>query len=211
MIEPEKIDTFLPEYSYPYKLDPAKPVTMGAFAVPAAYTEVKKAQDEDLRASKKVILDTWDQFYAMTGRKYLPVESYKTENVDTLLLTMGSYSETAMTAIDNLQEAGVKAGLIRLRLWRPFPFEELKKAIGKVKNLIILDRALSFGGPTGPVCSEVKSALYQEANKPRIISVVGGLGGRDITVKTFENIVKQAMSNSVIQKSDEYQMIEVRE
>jgi pyruvate ferredoxin oxidoreductase alpha subunit len=211
MLEQEKIDNFLPVYQYPYTLDPAKPVTMGAFATPSTYTEAKKAQDDDLRASKKTIVNTWDQFYAMTGRKYLPVENYKTENTDTVLVTMGSYSETAMTAIDNLQEAGLKVGLVRIRLWRPFHFEEIKSSLGKAKTVIVLDRALSFGGPTGPVCSEIKSAFYQDPNAPKIISYVGGLGGRDISVETFENLIRQTISSRLPSKSNEIQMIEVRE
>lgn len=211
MLEQEKIDNFLPVYQYPYTLDPAKPVTMGAFATPSTYTEAKKAQDDDLRASKKTIVNTWDQFYAMTGRKYLPIENYKTENTDTVLVTMGSYSETAMTAIDNLQEAGLKVGLVRIRLWRPFPFEEIKSSLGKAKTVIVLDRALSFGGPTGPVCSEIKAAFYQDLNAPKIISYVGGLGGRDISVETFENLIRQTLSSRLPPKSNEIQMIEVRE
>jgi pyruvate ferredoxin oxidoreductase alpha subunit len=209
-VEQEKIDQFLPKYEYPYRLDPEKPVTMGDFATSATYTEVKKGQDEDLRNSKKVIAETWKQWGALTGRNYLPVESYKTNNAETLLITMGSYSETAMTAVDSLQAAGVNTGLVRIRLWRPFPFDEFKAAIKGAKRLIILDRALSFGGPTGPVCSEIKSALYDELNKPQIISLVGGLGGRDISVETFENLVKEQIKAKP-QQVDEVRMIEVRE
>ena len=100
---------------------------------------------------------------------------------------MGSFSETAMTAIDKLRDEGQKIGLIRLRLWRPFPFEELRQAVKDAETLIVLDRALSTGGPGGPVCSEIRSALYDTTPRPKIVSFVGGLGGRDITAGRFRD------------------------
>jgi len=127
-----------------------------------------------------------------------------------MLLTMGSYSETAMIAIDKLRENGEKVGLVRLRLWRPFPFDELRQIAGKANSLIVLDRAISFGGPTGPVCSEVQAALYPLQVKPKIISFVGGLGGRDISASTFESIIKSGIEKCEQGRLDEIEMIEVR-
>ena len=83
------------------------------------------------------------------------------------MLTMGSMGETAQMAIDELRAKGVKAGLVKLRLWRPFPFAEIKAAVKNAKKLIVTDRAVSFGGPGGPVFSEIKSALYAEAHASR--------------------------------------------
>ncbi|GAG27548.1 unnamed protein product, partial [marine sediment metagenome] len=179
LLEQEEVDRFLPKYHHPYALNPDKPLTMGGFGPPFIYTEAKKAQDVALRASKKAILQVWQKFGELTGRHYSPVEGYKAEGADVLLLTMGSFSETAMMAVDEMQEKGQKVGLIRLRLWRPFPFDELRQAVSRAQLLIVLDRALSFGGPTGPVCSEIQAALYPLKTKPEVISFVGGIGGRD--------------------------------
>lgn len=207
----EEVDKFLPPYKYPYALNPDKPVSIGAFGMPNIYTEAKKSQDMALRASKNVILKTWQEFGKLSGRNYLPVETYKVEDAEVLLLTMGSFSETAMIAIDALRERGEKVGLIRLRLWRPFPLEEFQKAVAKAKLIIVLDRALSFGRPTGPVCSEVQAALYPLKTKPEIVSFVGGLGGRDISAATFENIIRNGMEKAKSGRFDELEMIEVRQ
>jgi pyruvate ferredoxin oxidoreductase alpha subunit len=211
LLEQEKVNKFLPRYSHPYALNPDKPLTVGAFGPPNVYTEAKKAQDTALRASKKVILDVWQEFNKLTGRNYSPVEYYKADDADILLLTMGSYSETAMIAIDNIREKGEKVGLVRLRLWRPFPFDEFRQAVAQAKTLIVLDRALSLGGPSGPVCSEIQSTLYPLATKPKVISFIGGLGGRDMSASTFENMIRLGIKKSEQGRLDEFEMIEVRE
>ena len=116
-----------------------------------------------------------------------------------------------MMAVDSLREQGEKVGLVRLRLWRPFPFDELRNAVSSAKTLIVLDRALSFGGPYGPVCSEVKAALYPLQNKPAVISFIAGLGGRDITANTFEDMIRNGVEKAGTGRLDELEMIEVRQ
>ncbi|MBI2287582.1 MAG: pyruvate ferredoxin oxidoreductase [Chloroflexi bacterium] len=217
MIEPmflpeqSQVDRFLPPNQYPLPLNPDKPVTMGDFAPPIIYTEAKWAQEQNLRASKETILECWCSFAEIFQRSYSPVESYHSEGAKTLLLTMGSFSETAMVAVDNLRAAGQDVGLIKLRLWRPFPFEELRQAVRGAEVLIVLDRALSVGGPGGPVCSEIKAALYNETKKPKIVSFVGGLGGRDITVAGFENIITRGIKLAKTKSKREFEIFGVRE
>jgi pyruvate ferredoxin oxidoreductase alpha subunit len=126
-------------------------------------------------------------------------------------MTMGSFSETAMTAIDMMREAGKKIGLFRLRLWRPFPYRELRDTVKNAKNLIILDRAISYGGPGGPVASEIKSALYPLARRPRVIGFVGGLGGRDISPADFETIIHRGLKISNSGSNREFEIFGVRE
>ena len=211
VLEQSQVDKFLPPYQYPLPLDPNKPISMGAFAPPDIYTEVKKAQQVNLTAAKEVILQCWREFGDLFGRYYSPVEGYHCEKAKVLLLVMGSFSETAMSAIDTLRGEGKEVGLIKLRLWRPLPFDEIRRAVRDAEVLIILDRALSFGGPGGPVCSEIKSALYHEQNKPKVISFVGGLGGRDITVAGFEYIVNRGIQISQTGSEQEFEIYGVRE
>ncbi len=213
IILPEQgdVDGFLPPYHYPLPLDPDKPVTMGAFGPPGIYTEVKKAQYENFKSVEKVVRDCWEKFGKRFGRHYCPVEGYRNEDADVLLLTMGSYSETAMSAVDNLRVAGKKVGLLRVRLWRPFPYDEVRKSAGDADVLIVLDRALSLGGPGGPVCAEVKLALYDEKKKPKVVSFVGGLGGRDISVAGFEEIVKRGIEIAKKGGQREFEFFGVRE
>ncbi len=209
--EPSEVDQFVPPNQYPLPLDPGKPVTMGDFAPPFIYSEVKWAQEVNLRQSKEVILQIWKEFGGTFGRHYAPVEGYHHENSKVLLLTMGSFSETAMTAVDQMRSEGKDIGLIRLRLWRPFPFAEIRDAVKDAEVLIILDRALSFGGPGGPVCAEIKAALYQIDRKPKIVGFVGGLGGRDISVNGFEEIVSRGIEISRTGSSNEFEIYGVRE
>lgn len=209
--EEETVKRFLPPAPFPIPLDADKPVTMGAFAPPVLFTETKKAQEINLRASKQVILEVFAEFAKVFGRQYKFVEQYRTEGAKTLLLTLGSFGETAMAAVDKLRDEGKDVGLLKLRLWRPFPFEELRQAVGNAELLIILDRALSYGGPGGPAYSEIRSALYSEQKRPRILGFVGGLGGRDLTVTDFVNMVKRAGEMRPAGAEQEFEMYGVRE
>jgi pyruvate ferredoxin oxidoreductase alpha subunit len=213
MVMPEEsaVASFLPPLKIPLRLNPDKPVAMGDFGPPAIFTEAKWAQEVNIEASKKVILEIWDEFYKAFGRRYLPVEKYRTEGAKTLILTMGSFSETASIAIDELRSEGNDVGQISLRLWRPFPFDELRQAVKDADTLVVLDRALSVGGPAGPVASEVKSAFYNMAKKPKVVSFVGGLGGRDITVNAFKDIIKKGINIARTGTKNEYEFYGVRE
>jgi pyruvate ferredoxin oxidoreductase alpha subunit len=191
LIEQGKIDQFLPPYQPVYQLHPDHPVTMGAFALPSIFAEAKKAQEEALRFSMSKIIDTWNAFGEITGRHYHPIETYKTEDADTLLVTMGSCGETASVAVDKMREEGRSVGLVKIRLWRPFPFEAFKKATLHAKQLVVIDRAISAGA-CGPVASEVKAALYGEAQRPSVYNFVAGISGRDVTPSDFIKMVDKA-------------------
>jgi pyruvate ferredoxin oxidoreductase alpha subunit len=128
-----------------------------------------------------------------------------------LLVTMGSITETAMSAVDALREKGEKVGLIHIRLWRPFPFKEFYQAIKEAKVLAVVDRALSPGGMGGPVGLEVKAALFEKKERPYVAGFVAGLGGRDMTVEVFVEMVTKAVRYAQTQKEMHYEMIGVRE
>lgn len=194
LLDQEQVDKYLPPLKMKYKLDPKKPITMGAIGVPEIYTEVKKAQDEALKASYRVILQAWKDFEKITGRRYQPIETYRMEDAEVALVLMGSISETAMNAVDKLRDQGKRVGLIRIRLWRPFPLQEFIRAIGKVKALCVFDRAMSYGSTGGPVGIEVRSALYQSNKRPKVLNLIGALGGRDVTVEDFEEIFDRTYS-----------------
>jgi pyruvate ferredoxin oxidoreductase alpha subunit len=207
--EQELVDKFLPARIPFATLHPSKPVTMGAFAMGDYFTEILKAKDEALKSSKKVILGVWTEWAKMFGRTYKPVETYKAEGAEILLLTMGSMGETAEIAIDELRAKGLAAGLVKLRLWRPFPFAEIREELKKAKKVLVTDRAVSFGGPGGPVCSEIKAALYNEAERPTIYSYIIGLGGRDVTVADFVSMVEKVNNYEV--DTNTYEFLGVRE
>jgi pyruvate ferredoxin oxidoreductase alpha subunit len=191
LIPQEKIDQYLPPYQPVHSLHPDHPVTMGAFALPSIFAEAKKAQEEALRSSMPKILETLKAFGDMTGRYYNPVETYKAEDADTLLVTMGSCGETASVAVDKMREEGRSVGLVKIRLWRPFPFDDLKKATLHAKQLVVIDRAISVGA-CGPVASEVKAALYGNDQRPSVYNFVAGISGRDVTPSDFIKMVDKA-------------------
>jgi pyruvate ferredoxin oxidoreductase alpha subunit len=210
--EPEMVKQYLPEFQPVNRLHPDKPVTMGAFGMPTIFTEAKKAQNEALLASKEEILKAWKEMGDITGRYYNPVESYRADDAETVFLTMGSLSGTVSIAVDKLRTQGKKVGQIKLRLWRPFPFEELRQAVKNVKQIIVLDRAVSFGGPGGPVAGEIRAALYGEENMPLVTNFVAGLAGRDVKIEDYIAMYEKTMklANSKVQQ-DDYIIYGVRE
>jgi pyruvate ferredoxin oxidoreductase alpha subunit len=209
--EQEKVNEFIPRSEFPLPLDPDRPVAMGDFAPPVIFTEAKWAHEMALRDSKKVIVETWDEFNKAFGRQYHPVEKHHSDGAKVLIMNMGASGETASVAIDELRAEGMDIGQIRLRLWRPFPFEELREAVKDADILIVMDRALSFGGPGGPVASEVKSAFYNQAKRPKIVSYVISLGGRDTTVSDFKDIVRKGIEIAEKGSDNEYEIYGVRE
>ena len=208
--EQEEVDRFLPKFEYPFALNPDKPMTHGAFGPPDIYAETKVAQEVALRKSKEVILQGWQEFGDIFGRYYDPVELYRTEGATSLLVTMGSFSETAKAAIDMKKGRGESVGLINLRLWRPFPFRELRQAAKDAETLIVFDRCISFGGPGGPVSSEVRSALYNEKKRPMVVSFVGGLGGRDMSIQDFEYVIDRGRQVAKEGSSELFEMVGIR-
>ncbi|MBN1376674.1 MAG: pyruvate ferredoxin oxidoreductase [Dehalococcoidia bacterium] len=210
ILDQQSVDGFLPPCKYPHPLDPDIPVTMGCFAMPNLYTECRKAVDNALREARNVVVDTWKRYGDLTGRYYNPVEKYKTEGAETVLVTLGSFSENAMMAIDKLHEQGKKIGLVRPRLWRPFPYQDIIDTFSEVKNVIVLDRAMSMGGP-GPVCSEIKAALYHLDKKPSIVSVIGGLGGRDISPSDFVSLIELGLEKAQTGQTQDTILFGVRE
>ncbi|QJA05674.1 pyruvate ferredoxin oxidoreductase [Thermosulfurimonas marina] len=217
MIEPielpdqEQVDQYLPPFKPRYKLDPRKPISMGPVGIPEIYMEAKKAQDEAFKNAYKVIVKAWDEFEKVFGRRYHPIETYRMEDAEVALLIMGSLAETAMTAVDRMREAGKRVGLVRIRLWRPFPLRDFVRAVKGVKMLAVIDRALSPGATGGPVATEVRSALYQVPGRPRVVNFIAGLGGRDVTVEDFEEMADKAYFYMKKKPKEPYEMFGVKE
>ncbi len=185
MFEDEELEGYIPPFNYEHRLDPDNPKTLGPVGLPEVYTEAKKQQDVAIRNSRKVIDDVLKEFGELFGREYNPVEHYKSDDAEIILLTQGSVTEAAEVAVDALREQGKKVGIVELRLWRPFPFEDLVDALVNAKSVVVLDRCISFGGQAGPVLSEVRSALYHEPKRPMVVGCVAGLGGRDISLDNY--------------------------
>ncbi len=196
-MEQDEVNAFLPPFKPQLVLDPKKPVSMGPVGVPEVYMEAKKQYEQALWDSKAVVKEVLDAWGKHSGRRYSLVETGGKKKAKTVFVTMGSLGETAMTAVDNLNAAGQDVGQVRLRLWRPFPKDEMKKALKDAKKVVVIDRALSPGGVCGPVATEIRSLFYGAKDAPKIVNIVAGLGGRDVSVKDFEEMYAQVKGNKI--------------
>jgi len=206
-----KVRRFLPPFEPLFRLDPLNPIMIGAIGIPEIYTEARKALDETLTASRIVVDETFAAFKNIFGREYHCIETYRSNDAETILITMGALSGTARLAIDELRSQGESVGLVRIRLWRPFPFDDIRAALGKAKVVVVFDRAISPGGPGGPVASEIRNALYSLEPRPKIVNFVGGLGGRDVRAKEFIEMIRTAKSKADAIDPLLYTMVGVRE
>jgi pyruvate ferredoxin oxidoreductase alpha subunit len=211
MLDQKEVDRYLPPYQPQMRLDPENPISIGPVGMPEVYTEAKKAQDEAIKNAKPVIIEAWQEFGDLFGRYYKPVETYRTEGAETLLVTMGSLSETAMTAVDHMRANGKDVGLVRIRLFRPFPFEEFLAAVEGAKQIAVMDRALGLNGSGGPLATEIKAALYDQPERPYIWNYVAGLAGRDVTIENFVEMTDGVEAAAADGLRAGYTMINVRE
>ncbi|NIQ89827.1 MAG: pyruvate ferredoxin oxidoreductase [Deltaproteobacteria bacterium] len=211
MLDQKEVDRYLPPYQPQMRLDPDNPISIGPVGMPEVYTEAKKVQDEAIKNAKPVIIEAWQEFGDLFGRYYKPVETYRTDGAETLLVTMGSLSETAMTAVDHMRANGKDVGLVRIRLFRPFPFEEFLAAVEGAKQIAVMDRALGLNGAGGPLATEVKAALYDEPERPYIWNYVAGLAGRDVTIENFVEMADGVEAAAADGLRAGYTMINVRE
>lgn len=192
LIEDEKVKAFVGEYEpEDYLLNAEHPLAVGPYGTAPYYMEVKRKQAQAMKDSAKVIAEVAAKFEAMTGRSYGFIEEYRMEDADTAVVVIGSSAGTAKACVDQLREEGKKVGLVKIRVFRPFPAELLTKALQHVKAVAVMDKADSFAGCGGPLFAETRSALYDLPERPLAINYVYGLGGRDVTVAQFEEVFSQ--------------------
>ncbi len=170
-------------------LDLKNPITVGPLDLQDYYFEHKRQQAEGMMNAQKVVERVAKDFKSRFGREYGIMEGYKLDDADFAIVGLGSTMGTLKKVIDEARISGIKAGLLKLRLFRPFPIKDLRKALKGMKAIAILDRADSFNAVSGPLYSEITSALYGAANIP-VTNYIYGLGGRDISVSMLHRVVK---------------------
>ena len=170
-----------------YLLNPNEKMSVGPYAVSNYYMETKKAQREAMNNAKRVILEMAERFEKMTGRKYGFFEEYCMDDAEYAVVIIGSAAGTCKAAIDEIrQTTGKKVGLLKIRVFRPFPEEEIALALKDMKAIAILDRSEMFSATSGPLGAEVRAALYGVKSQAEVVNYFYGLGGRDITVDDFK-------------------------
>ena len=174
----------------PFRLDPEKPMTMGPVAFPNYYFEFKRQQEEAMRNALRIIQQVNEEYAQITGRTYGNglLDSYRLEDAEIAIVCLGSTAGTVKTVVDELREEGVKAGMLRIRTFRPLPVEGIVEALRKVKAVAIMDRSMSFGGNGGPVFQEVRHVLYDLPTHPCVVNYIYGLGGRDTSPSQMRKI-----------------------
>lgn len=187
--EDDAVKEFVGEYCPEnYLLKSENPLAVGPYGVSGYYMEARVAQAEAMKNAKKVILDVAAEFEAKFGRHYGLIESYKMDDAEIAIVLMGSSAGTAKVAVDELREEGVKAGLIKVRVFRPFPAEEIVEQIKNCKAVAVLDKSEGFSANGGPLFAETASQAINLETRPKMIDIVYGLGGRDFTVSHAKRV-----------------------
>ncbi len=189
--EQATVDAFLPKYSYPYALDPEKPVSMGGVGVPEYYTEFRYLLQKAVIDAKSKIIEVDGEFKKRFGRGYGIIEKYHSDDAEVVLLTMGSLSSSTKDIVDALRKRGEKVGLVKLKSFRPFPAEELVGALGHAKVVAILEKDISLGH-AGGLFLDTAAAFANAGHRPLMINFICGLGGRDVTSGLLEQAVSEA-------------------
>ncbi|MCD6127058.1 MAG: pyruvate ferredoxin oxidoreductase [Methanomicrobia archaeon] len=192
----EEIDEFLPPYEAKYKLDLDDPRAFGGLMFPDWYYELKYKQHRSMEKALKIIEDVGREFGERFGRYYGLVEEYRIDDAEIVLVVSSTVAQTSKEAVDLLRKEGMRIGLVRIRTFRPFPKEKIRKIASKVDMMIVIDRNISFGSE-GVFYTETKAALYNEKSRPPVYGVIIGLGGRDVRVEDIMNIAKKGKNNKL--------------
>jgi pyruvate ferredoxin oxidoreductase alpha subunit len=184
-VSQEIADRLVGRYEPPVSLDPERPLTFGAFADPTLYTEARYAIDEAQAKVGSVLSEALDALDSLTGRRYDPwLDRYSMDDAEVALVAMGTAAQTARDVVDQLRDDGVRAGLVAIRTFRPFPAAALMEVLAGVERVVVFDRSVSLGAG-GIVATEVRDALFSLDRPPKVVGVVGGLGGRDVSADTI--------------------------
>lgn len=195
LLEDKVVKDFVGEYQPEhYLLNPDERMSVGPYAVSGYCMEAKKAQAEAMIRAKKVILDVAKDFEKISGRSYGFFEEYKLEDADFAIVAIGSVCGAIKDAIDQLRAKNVKAGLLKIRVFRPFPAQEMAEALKGCKAVAIMDRSESYSANGGPIAAELTAAMYRAKCEAQVINIVYGLSGRDVRVEDVEHVYEELQS-----------------
>ncbi len=197
----EKVDEFLPPYEREYKLDTDQPHAFGGLADPDNYFELRYKIQKAMEKAAVKWEEVGEEFEEIFGRKYGLVETYKVSDAKNLIVSSATIASTARNAVDALRSKGIKVGLLRIRVFRPFPAKQIRAILNSVDKAIVIDRNIGFGA-SGIFYQEVKAAMYNEKNTPPIFGVVTGLGGRDVSskdiIEIYQSVIREEEPKSDI-------------
>lgn len=213
LLEDKEVKDFVGEYEPEnYLLNPECPMAVGPYSVTNYYFEAKRAQAEALKNAKQVTLDVADEFAKMSGRQYGLFEEYKMDDAEEAVVIIGSAAGTTKEAVDQLRKEGKKVGVVKIRLFRPFPASEIAESLKLCKAVAVMDRTESFNDNCGPLGSEITTALYRAKADTEVVNFVYGLGGRDVRVDDMKGVFAELeMIANGAENTEPYRYMGVRE
>jgi len=213
LLEDEEVKNFVGEY-HPeeFLLNPGKPIAVGPYSVSNYAMEARKNQLDALAASKEVILEVADKFKKLSGRGFGLFEEYRTDDADYVMVIIGSAAGTAKQAVDDLRDQGKKVGVLKLRVFRPFPAEEIAAVLKDKKAVAIMDRTESYNTHGGPLGAEIMAGLYRAHASVQATNYIYGLAGRDFTVNhVYDIFAELEQSIETGKEIEQYQYIGLRQ
>ncbi|MBW2623945.1 MAG: pyruvate ferredoxin oxidoreductase, partial [Deltaproteobacteria bacterium] len=195
--EQAAVDHFLPPYQATYKLDPEAPHVFNAIVDAKEFTRMRRQAQEDMVNALVVIQDIDTAFQDTLGRSYGLLETYRLEDAEVVMVAMGAACGTAKDVVDELRDQDTKVGLVRIRVFRPFPITHLRKLLSGKRKVAVLDQAVSRGSG-GILSQEVKQALFHDhhfhsKDMPQVFSYIAGIGGLDITPKMLKRVFEETL------------------
>ena len=212
LLEDDIVKDFVGEYNpTSWLLNPEHPEAVGPYTNPPYYMEAKYGQLQGLINAKKVALDVAKEFKEISGREYGLFEEYKMDDADYVMVMMGSAAGTCKDTVDMLREEGIKAGLLKIRMFRPFPGEEIAEALKGAKVIACMDRTESYNSQDGPIGADVKAALFNAGLAPKVLNYVYGLAGRDVTVESLASVFEDMKTvDETGEIGDTYRYLDLR-
>ncbi len=197
IFDDKDIKEFIGKHKYKHSLlDVKKPVTHGPLQLQDYYFETKSQQITTMEKAKNEFIKVGKELSKITEKRYYFFDGYKLNDAEVAIVTLSSTAGTSKVAVDNLRKKGKKVGLLKIRLFRPFPYKEIGKILKNIKNIAVLDRSASFG-TNPPIFSEIKNALFDVGYKGKVHSYIFGLGGRNIFVSDIEKLFIRLLENKV--------------
>ena len=190
------MDRFLPAYRPRIRLDTAAPCALGQMAAPGVYMEMRRSMQAAMEAAEGNMAQIEARFAERFGRRYGPLAAIGCEDAEVVLITSGTATATARVAVERMRQAGERVGLVKIRTFRPFPAAEIRRVLSGATKAAVVDRNFSVGA-CGIFAQEVRAALCNEKNRPQVFGYVAGLGGRDITPDTIDEIYTRTKETDV--------------
>jgi len=193
LLEDDAVNKFLPPRQSLLKIDTKNPITFGTLTLPDYYFEFKRQQEEGMRMVPEAFAEVTKSFAEVSGRRYERIVPYALEDAKVAIVSLGSASGTVRWVARNLRKQGLPVGALKIALYRPFPNEEVGRILEHVDVVIVLERALSVGSHCGPLGSDVVCSLYNRSEQPKVLDIVAGLGGRDLSPESIEQIFRTGL------------------